>query len=46
MSDKMNDKIIRLQEGTIKKGGRNPQPSTPRPAKPPKAQAPKNQEKK
>lgn len=29
-----------INEGTVKKGGINPQPSTPRPANPPKGQNP------
>lgn len=35
-----------INEGPVKKGGVNRNPSTPRPAEPPKGQLPKQQDKK
>jgi len=35
----MNDKKRKIQEGWIKKGGRNPKPSSQRPSKPPAGQS-------
>lgn len=33
-------KEIKIQEGTVKKGGSNPKPSIPRPPKPPRGHNP------
>jgi|GEM_PF-7007252 len=37
----MGKKPVKIQEGWVKKGGRNPKPSSQRPSKPPAGQSPK-----
>ncbi len=37
----MSEKPRKVQEGYVKKGGRNPKPSYQRPSKPPKGQSKK-----
>jgi len=44
-NNKEAPKRVNLEEGTFKKGGVNPKPSTPRPAEPPKAQTPPDKKK-
>lgn len=36
----MNEKAKKISEGWVKKGGRNPKPSSQRPSKPPSGQRP------